>query len=62
MQLYDVVCPVCGKKNEKLLLEETNGSVECIRCKTVFTTSATKDGRGLPLLTKELCSIMAKYA
>lgn len=59
---YDVVCPVCGKMNEKLNLYETKGSVECIRCKTVFTVSTTTDGRGIPLLTKELCSRMAQHA
>jgi len=59
---YDVVCPVCGKINEQLNLVETKGSVECICCKTVFTVSVTADGHGLPILTKELNSKMAKFA
>ena len=62
MQFFDVVCPVCGKNNEKLDLYETKGSVECIRCKTVFTANVTQDGHGLPVLTKELCRKMAQYA
>ena len=29
---YDVVCPICGKINRSLYLEETNGWMECEHC------------------------------
>ena len=30
--MYDVVCPVCGKVNRSLYLEETDGWMECVYC------------------------------
>ena len=32
MKRYDVICPVCGKKNKDLYLDETGGWMECERC------------------------------
>lgn len=29
---YDVICPLCGKENRNLYLEETEGWMECERC------------------------------
>ena len=29
---YDVVCPVCGRINRSLYLEETDGWMECEYC------------------------------
>lgn len=29
---YDVVCPVCGRINRSLYLEETEGWMECEYC------------------------------
>ena len=29
---YDIVCPICGKINRSLYLEETNGWMECEHC------------------------------
>lgn len=32
MKHYDVRCPFCGTLNKDLLLDETEGSLECERC------------------------------
>lgn len=40
MKHYDVNCPVCGHRNLHLFLEETNGWMECERCKSLTQTSA----------------------
>lgn len=32
MRLYDATCPMCGKINRALILDETDGWMECIRC------------------------------
>lgn len=32
MNQYDMRCPVCGKMNHRLLLEETDGWMECEYC------------------------------
>jgi len=32
MNQYDMRCPVCGKVNHQLLLEETDGWMECEYC------------------------------
>ena len=29
---YDVACPVCGRVNRRLYLEETEGWMECEHC------------------------------
>jgi len=31
---YDVACPVCGRVNRRLYLEETEGWMECESCGT----------------------------
>ena len=35
MNAHDVVCPICGTVNYKLLLEETDGWMECENCGTL---------------------------
>lgn len=32
MRIYDVKCPICGKINRGLFLEETEGWMECDQC------------------------------
>ena len=43
MEQITVRCPVCSSINEGLDLEETEGRVECSRCKTTFLASAYTD-------------------
>ena len=35
MKLYDIKCPICGTVNRKLVLEETDGWMECEHCRIV---------------------------
>ena len=35
MRSFDRVCPVCGQINRGLYLDETDGFMECERCKEV---------------------------
>ena len=61
MNLYSAVCPICGKINQNLLLEETEGTMECESCGSVVNVLGMEDGNAIPILTKELCaSIMAR--
>lgn len=63
MNLYSAVCPICGKINQNLLLEETEGTMECESCGSVVNVLGMEDGNAIPILTKELCaSIMARAA
>ena len=60
MNLYNAVCPICGKLNRNLYLQETEGKMECDSCGNVVDVLGMDDGTAIPLLTKELCaSIMA---
>lgn len=34
MKTYTVKCPICGTINQNLNLEETDGWMKCIGCKT----------------------------
>ena len=43
MRLYDGFCPYCGKHNEGLLLEETEGWMECSRCRRDIHLSTLAD-------------------
>lgn len=36
MELYDAECPVCGRLNRRLYLEETEGWMECEHCGTLI--------------------------
>ena len=44
MELYDVECPVCGRENRQLYLEETDGWMECEYCGSItrITDSSKK--------------------
>ena len=35
MRKYDRVCPVCGRLNRELYLEETEGMMECEQCGSI---------------------------
>ena len=56
MNLYSAVCPICGKINQNLLLEETEGTMECDNCGIVVDVLGMDDGKAVPVLTKELCA------
>ena len=35
MKTYDVKCPICGHVNHNLYLEETDGWMECEKCRSM---------------------------
>ena len=39
MAMTNVKCPICGQMNEGVDLDETEGWVECCRCKNDFVPS-----------------------
>ena len=54
MNLYNAVCPVCGKLNRNLFLEETVGTMECDFCGNLVDVLGTEDENAIPVLSKEL--------
>lgn len=54
MNLYNAVCPVCGKLNRNLFLEETGGIMECDFCGNLVDVLGTEDENAIPVLSKEL--------
>ena len=51
MKTYDVRCPVCGRINCKLYLEETDGWMECERC-----------GNDIRILNSNYQKLIPRYA
>lgn len=39
MKGKNIICPFCGYINVGVDLEESNGSVECLKCSQVFVVS-----------------------
>ena len=54
MNLYNAVCPVCGKLNRNLFLEETGGTMECDFCGNLVDVLGTEGENAFPVLSKEL--------
>ena len=38
----DIRCPICGKLNKNLILEETDGLFECECCNNIIDTNKMK--------------------
>ena len=43
---YDVVCPICGRKNHDLDLDETKGWMECKYCLSITKAEKQKTETG----------------
>ena len=54
MNLYNAVCPVCGKLNRNLFLEETGGTMECTFCGNLVDALDMEGENTIPVLSKEL--------
>jgi hypothetical protein len=50
---YNVKCPVCGKENKDVYLEETDGWMECERCYTKVKARESSKTVRIPLFTPE---------
>ncbi len=55
MKQYDVECPLCGRMNRGLFLEETNGEMECEACGNVTINLGylCETSRRIPVYTPE---------
>ena len=49
MLAYDVICPVCGRINRDLYLEETGGWMECEHCGNSTQDLRFAKGRKIPV-------------
>ena len=47
MRTYDVKCPICGKINRGLFLEETEGWMECDQCGNATRIRLAGENHGL---------------
>ena len=62
MKQFDVKCPVCGKINRNLFLEETKGLLECANCGKMFLVSNMNAKESMFLKTVELKDTVKKMA
>lgn len=65
MKRYNVKCPICGKENKDLYLEETSGWMECEGCYTKVRVRETGKTVRVPVFTPEQLTRLArdgKYA
>ena len=49
MRTYDVKCPICGKVNRGLYLEEAEGWMECDQCRNATKVQLTDEYKLLPV-------------
>lgn len=53
MKQYDVKCPICGTVNRGLYLEETEGWMECEKCKNTVMLVEHMRTKKLPVYTMD---------
>ena len=46
MKTYDIRCPICGRMNRDLLLDDSNGWMECEECGGLTLVSRRDRERG----------------
>lgn len=51
MKTYNVTCSICGHLNCNLLLEETDGWMECENCKQLTRTVRTEKMVKIPVFS-----------
>lgn len=49
MKTYDVECPVCGHMNHNLFLDETDGWMECEKCRNATKSLKSDDMIRIPV-------------
>lgn len=50
MSKQDIKCPICGCVNKGLYLDETDGCMECIKCRNVVRVRPTQKIKRLPVI------------
>lgn len=53
MKIYEEKCPICGTLNKNLYLEETDGWMECVNCRTVVKNRILPKVVKIPIYTGE---------
>lgn len=53
MKRYNVKCPICGKVNKDVYLEETDGWIECDVCYSKVKVIENRKTVRVPLFTPE---------
>ena len=54
MKLFDAKCPICGKVNHNLYLEETHGWMECEQCQNIIKVLPfAEEGKKIPIFTPQ---------
>lgn len=48
VKTYDVKCPICGRINRSLYLEETEGWMECDKCGSDIRVQNSNDQKMVP--------------
>ena len=61
MNTYDAACPVCGKVNHDLYLEETEGWMECEFCGTTAQNLAFRKGVKIPVFRMDQMQEVEEY-
>lgn len=61
MLTYDVICPVCGKVNHDLYLEETEGWMECVYCGNSRQDLRFKRARKIPVFRMDQLEQVEAY-
>lgn len=51
MKTYNVACPICGHLNRNLILEETDGWMECEKCKQLTRSMKMKKMIKIPVFS-----------
>ncbi len=64
MKRIDVICPLCGRRNRNLYLEETHGWMECEGCLALVKDEnfSTTDAGRIPLYAMTLCEDVNRAA
>ena len=62
MRTYDVKCPICGKVNRGLYLEETEGWMECDQCRNATKVQLTHEYKLMPVcVVKRIKPMLATF-
>jgi len=62
MKTYNITCPICGTVNHNLLLDETDGWMECEKCQsqTMQMSFPLNNLITIPLFTSEQLARLVK--
>lgn len=60
MKRYNATCPICGKINKNVYLDETDGWMECEGCYTKVRTRGSSTTIKVPVFTSEQLTKLVK--